>query len=206
MTLGELFTTYGSDKESTHHYGALYERHLGHLRDRPAVKLLEIGVDRGASLKAWCHWLSSVFSEVYGLDIKDRRDLNLLDRIYVAKGDQSDPKILDQLVQVGPFDVIVDDGSHVASDVTASFRGLFDRGLRPGGLYVIEDLGTSYWKNYGGGPPGTPGTAVAMLKGLLDEMDSLPALPDGRPVNPGAGRLAAIHLYPNIAFIEKAGG
>jgi hypothetical protein len=44
--------------------------------------------------------------------------------------------------------------------------------------------------DYGGGPPGTPGTSVEMLKGLLDE----PTI---------GGEVQAVHMYPHIAFVEK---
>lgn len=47
-----------------------------------------------------------------------------------------------------PYDIIIDDGSHMVRHVIASFEALFPY-LRRGGLYIIEDLHTSYWKRYG---------------------------------------------------------
>ena len=44
----------------------------------------------------------------------------------------------------GPFDVIIDDGSHVPSHQKLTFQTLWPH-LRPGGLYAVEDIETSFW-------------------------------------------------------------
>lgn len=46
---------------------------------------------------------------------------------------------------------------------------LWDRGIKPGGIYFIEDLATSYHANYGGGA----GQHIFMkdLKDILDDMN-----------------------------------
>jgi hypothetical protein len=44
----------------------------------------------------------------------------------------------------GPFDVVIDDGSHVSAHQITSFYFLFNH-LRAGGFYVIEDIQTSFW-------------------------------------------------------------
>jgi hypothetical protein len=128
---------------------------------------------------------------VYGLDIYEKR-LGLGSRIVTIKGSQSDVEVLGELAaRYGPFDLIVDDGSHIGSDQQVSFRALFDA-VKPGGFYVIEDVRTSYWPDWGGGPPGLPGTAVALVKTLVDS------------VNVGPLAISAIHNYCNIVFIQKA--
>jgi len=43
--------------------------------------------------------------------------------------------------RVGLLDIIIDDGSHLYYDYTATADVLFDQ-LRPGGVYVIEDIQT----------------------------------------------------------------
>lgn len=85
----------------------------------------------------------------------------------------------------------MDDGSHLGAHQCASFAALFPE-VRPGGMYVIEDLATAYWTNWEGGPPGTAGTAIDLTKQLLDDLNVGP-----RPV-------ASIHAYPGIVFIERA--
>jgi demethylmacrocin O-methyltransferase len=61
--------------------------------------------------------------------------------------------------------------------------------VSPGGLYVIEDLETAYDEDYGGGVPGTPGTAMSLLKELLDAAQHEADWPnvDGVAVHHGIG-------------------
>ena len=42
--------------------------------------------------------------------------------------------------------------------------------VAPGGIFVMEDLLTSYISAYGGGPKGHPGTMIEMHKDMLDEL------------------------------------
>jgi hypothetical protein len=74
-------------------------------------------------------------------------------------------------------------------DIVTSFEALWPQ-VKARGLYVIEDLQTAYDPAYGGGPADTPGTAVALLKRLLDDAQ----LTDR----------SNLHVYHGIAFIEKA--
>ena len=46
------------------------------------------------------------------------------------------------------FDIIIDDGSHMTKHQIDTFEHLFETMLVDGGLYVIEDLHTSFRKEY----------------------------------------------------------
>jgi hypothetical protein len=192
--LRALARVYWSDKAGAHRYTEHYERHLRHLRRRP-VRLLEIGVGGyerptwgGASLRMWRDYFP--LGEIHGVDINEKEIDEA--RIRIHRGDQSDAEFMRRLGREhGPFDVIVDDGSHINAHVRASFAALFDDFLRRGGIYVIEDMATAYDARFGGGPPGHPGTSVAMVKSLVDDVN----------VEPRA--VAAVHVYEQIAFIEK---
>ncbi|MDA9821055.1 hypothetical protein N9C56_00790 [Paracoccaceae bacterium] len=63
------------------------------------------------------------------------------------KIDQSNALELDKFVAtVGiKFDVILDDGSHVPEHQILTINKLWDL-VEPGGIYIIEDIKTSYWK------------------------------------------------------------
>ena len=68
------------------------------------------------------------------------------------------------------FDVILDDGSHISSDVITSFRLLFDR-LALGVKYIIEDMHASYWSSHEGGYRlGT--SAIEFFKNLVDALNA----------------------------------
>ena len=51
----------------------------------------------------------------------------------------------EDLIARGPWDIIIDDGSHVPYHMVFSFFSLW-KAVVPGGLYVIEDVETNYWK------------------------------------------------------------
>ncbi len=200
--LSWLAAVYGSDKGATaHRYADLYERHLDHLRRR-AVRVLEIGVFRGASLQMWRDYFPK--AEIYGVDIVDV----VVDgpRIHTVRGDQSDPDLLARVSDFGPFDLIVDDGSHRGRDQIATFAGLF-AAVRPGGFYVIEDMHTSYQEvDYDGGPPGIPGTSAALVRDLIDAVNReyvAESYPEAAARLPEVG---AVFVYPKIAFIQRAKG
>jgi hypothetical protein len=103
--------------------------------------------------------------------------------------------------------VVIDDGSHVADHARQSFEYHLPL-LSPGGLYVIEDLHTSYLPAYGGGIPAPNNTAVAFLRELIDEVQTRDRVFERRvqwtPPPTSIDEVAAIHIYPGIAFIEKA--
>jgi len=129
-----------------HHYFPFYEEVLAPFLARP-VRLLEIGVYNGASLGMWRAYLPEG-STVVGVDIDPAcRAHDAPERAtHVRIGDQSDPAFLARVVaEFGPFDVIVDDGSHVARHMIASFNALFLDGLRAPGVYLVEDTHTNYW-------------------------------------------------------------
>ena len=51
---------------------------------------------------------------------------------------------------MGGIDIVLDDGSHNMKDIIVSLESLFPM-LNDGGVYMIEDLHTAYWRKFGGG-------------------------------------------------------
>lgn len=140
----------GTDKADSLHsfrgrsYLHVYEQYLEPIRQGP-IKILEIGVKNGASLRTWKAYFPK--ADVFGIDI-DPRCAGLTEpRISIEIGSQDDEAFLDRCF--GPsnkFDVIIDDGSHVNEMTLSTFRRLFPSRLNPGGLYIIEDLRCSYMR------------------------------------------------------------
>lgn len=122
---------HGSDKGTEHSYLPFYEGVLASVREQP-IRLLEIGVLNGDSLRLWRRYF--VAAEVVGIDINP--DTPPVDGTTLVIGDARQTGMA---VDLGQFDVIVDDGSHAPDDVVAVFAEIFPH-LAPGGLYVIEDI------------------------------------------------------------------
>ena len=137
MTLEEIGTKYGTLKVQ-HGYMPIYERFFEPLRDKP-ISLLEIGVHEGASIMTWFDYFSDGY--IRGVD-KDLKVMNWRDTIMdTVQADATK----DFLLTTGgnAFDIIIDDGSHIQTEVMASFNGLWEY-VKPGGWYVVEDLFAAY--------------------------------------------------------------
>lgn len=197
-----------SDK-AQHDYLTHYRRHLGPLRYR-ANTLLEIGVGGydsrtpGGSLRIWRDSLP--FSRIIGVDLHDKQ-VDLGRRVHFMRIDQGNTADLTRLVDCfGVPNIVIDDGSHVGEHINTSFRMLFP--LMPSGsIYVIEDLHTSYWPSFGGSVPTNSGTAVGLLRLLLDDIQSNDTTFDQSPNENRPDRVfsdvKSACIYPGIAFIGK---
>jgi hypothetical protein len=206
-SLDDLSARFGSDKwGGLHWYTPHYATHFAPLRHDP-VTVLEIGIGGyeyeslgGESLYMWQRFFPRGL--IYGMDLYAKPGVRG-PRIRTIQGDQNDRGFLRSLGErLGPFDIVIDDGSHLNEHVRTSFEELY-RFVRPGGYYVIEDLHTSYWPEFGGQvPPGSAQTSMGLLKDLLDELNV--------SEHAGAGldrsQLAhpsEVHAYHDIAFLRK---
>jgi hypothetical protein len=142
--------------------------------------------------------------DIVGIDIHDKSSL-VEERITILQGDQSDGVFLaDVGSRHGPFDIIVDDGSHVCEDVIASFRSLFHQ-LAEDGIYAIEDLQTSYWRRgYGGSSDADrQGTSMTFLMTLVDGLNHVEFDIPGYEPTAFDVQIKSLTFYHNLAFIQK---
>jgi SAM-dependent methyltransferase len=198
QTFCQIGCSTGTDKCcKSHGYHDAYEAHFSRLRDEP-IRLLEIGVQFGYSLRLWEQYFP--LAKIFGVDIDPACLARASDRSQVIIGDQEDPKFLARLAkEIGSVDILIDDGCHRMGSHQASFNALFQI-VKPGGFYVIEDLETCYMPDYyGGGPPGRPGNTMTFLKSLLDDVQRKY---HGGPWNAPA-TISEIHFYDAIAFIVR---
>lgn len=137
MTLQEIGLKHGTDKATFHKYCDFYEKELQGLNPK---RILEIGVKDGASLRMWKEYYPD--AEVIGLDITEPLSIP---GCTVLKMDATDVYALREL---GKFDLIIDDGSHNTKDQQITFDYLFHHGLKRGGVYIIEDVHTSFYTQY----------------------------------------------------------
>jgi hypothetical protein len=128
-------------------YFAVYREVFGSLTSGP-MRILEIGVLNGAGLRLWRRYFSHPDTVVVGIDILPgcARFDSPNEGIRVRIGSQADPQFLQKIInEFGPFDLIIDDGSHRSSHMIASFNCLFADGLKESGIYFVEDLHANYW-------------------------------------------------------------
>lgn len=158
------------------HYFEIYDRYFEKFRTgfkpgaekmRP-LKFLEIGVSHGGSLQLWRKYFGPE-AVLFGIDI-DPRCTAVDDRdLSVRIGSQADPAFLQKIVEeMGGVDIVLDDGSHIANHQQVSFDTLMPL-LSPGGLYIVEDVQTAYWRNWGGGYR-RAGSFIELAKSVIDDM------------------------------------
>lgn len=203
-----MATLYNSDKWGRHYYAPHYERHFASLR-RKRVTLLEIGIGGyhfleagGGSLRMWRSYFRR--GRIHGLDIHEKKSHDEA-RITTHVGDQGDPEFLRALAaKIGPLHIVIDDGSHQMHHIRTSFETLFPL-LEDGGVYVIEDLQTAYWPEFGGAyeKRNSPETTMGLLKDLADGLNYEEFKIPGYTPTYFDRNIKSVHLYHNIAFIFK---
>ena len=204
ISLATLMNVHGTDKLFAHHYEYEYERHFGPIRDSE-LTILEIGIGGyentkcgGDSLLAWRDYFQNAL--ILGIDITDKSFLDTEDRIFTHVCDQSSPEQLREMnKRFGPFDIIIDDGSHIQEHILTTFRVMWPL-LNPGGIYVIEDLATAYDPAHGGDPENPH--AIRLICGLIDGLHHQ----FWRILQPGEcdpTSIKSVHVSKELVFIYK---
>ena len=178
----------------------IYEEYFTALRNEK-INILEIGIDKGDSLRLWREYFSN--AQICGIDLFQKNIS--IDNVDILIGDQSDYSFLKTVVnKYHNFDIIIDDGSHLSKDIISSFKFLFPF-LNNNGLYVVEDLQTSYQPRFGGSRfnLNKKKTSMNFLKSLAD---SINYEHNDKPFFKRSlfdGKVKSVSFYQNIAFIRK---
>jgi len=195
------------------HYLPVYESVID--RSRP-IRMLEIGVFHGGSLRMWREYLHPQ-SVIVGIDIdpncKQFEDPE--NNVHVRIGGQQDATFLQEVnSEFGPFDVILDDGSHMTSHMVESFRSLFASALAERGVYIAEDAHSNYWKSY----RDSSMSFVDFIGVLVDAMHAHYPAAEGEPnfrtdhparlrevtVPRITPKLGSIEIHDSIVVVRKA--
>ena len=136
MTLHEIGLKHGTDKATYHNFCTFYEDKL----PKNVKRLLEIGVMEGNSLKMWKEYYPD--AEIIGIDINTPKEIDGVQWL------QMDATDVYSMRKLGKFDIIIDDGSHLTKEQQISFQYLYENNLNKGGIYIMEDLHTSFLPNY----------------------------------------------------------
>ena len=189
----------GTDKFGLNDYTPTYHKLFMHLRDMP-IRVLEIGVggyaddDRGGqSLAVWRDYFPK--AQITGIDIQ-KKTLDLGPRVHILQGSQVDPDFLADLVKShGPFDIIIDDGSHRNEHIVQSYQLLFPT-LASGGIYVAEDVQTSFHPRFGGSLAMTAPNAVGYFGQIAQALSS-------NTDDPLITDVAAMERFHNMIALHK---
>lgn len=140
VTLFDMFKSHtGRQIDKWTHYFPVYEKHFARFRGK-SPRVLEIGIDHGGSLQLWKRYFGHG-AEIIGIDISPAAMFEE-PQIKTYCHDQCASAIAD----LGPFDIVIDDGSHVPEHQGQTFANLWPRTR---GVYLIEDCHGAY-------PPLTP--------------------------------------------------
>jgi SAM-dependent methyltransferase len=192
----------GNQQRTIHkwkHYFPAYEAHFARYVNRPFL-FLEIGCGRGGSAQMWKRYFGP-HVRIVGLDINPECTQFEEDQIAVRIGSQSDTAFLQQVLdEFGTPDIVLDDGSHRMNDVVETFQFLYDKTAKDG-VYMVEDLHTAYWDEFGGGL-GRDGSFIELTKRLIDELNadwSRGALPPTEFTR----TTLSMHFYDSIVAFER---
>lgn len=139
MNLDEIGVKHSTDKSSLlHHYLSLYELLFEPLRYKD-IKILEIGVQFGLSLKMWREYFPN--AHIVGIDSVDNSATWIPEPNRGMDIRIRDAYCLDTVRQVGDqrFDIIIDDGSHVPEHQQFFVKHYIPL-LTSTGILIVEDV------------------------------------------------------------------
>ena len=159
-SLDGLLNYFGSDKGTAvknpynkdskkifgHGFSKFYEKNFKHFREKK-FNFLEIGTWEGASLASFAKYFRN--AQIYGLD-RNFKFKYKSKRITFLNCDTTNNNNLDKFkknFKNKKFEIIIDDGSHLLSDIIHNFK-FFSRFLKKGGYYVVEDYNYPKYYNF----------------------------------------------------------
>jgi len=181
------------------HYFPIYEHFFREYVGKPLV-FIEIGCGRGGSLQMWKKYFGP-HATIIGIDILPKCKEYEEEQINIRIGSQSDIPFLSSIIEeFGLPDIVLDDGSHLMSDILNTFNFLYSK-TNKNGIYIVEDLHTAYWEEYEGGFR-KDGTFIEKCKHLIDELNSEHSR--GKvAVSDFAKTTLSMHFYDSIAVFQK---
>ena len=198
MTLINLLKKYPSKGKL--HFLKIYDDYFKNFKNKK-INILEIGVHEGKSLMIWKDYFPK--ANIIGIDLKSY-NFNI-NRIFTFQGDQTDINfLLGVSRKFKKFDIIIDDGSHVCSHIIKTFGALFDF-LKEDGLYICEDLQTSYWPRYGGSRINLnkKNTSLSFFKTLVDSGNYESYDRPFYKKSKFDGKIKFVHFFQNLVIIKK---
>lgn len=182
------------------HYFEIYDRHLSKYRGTD-VHIMEIGVYHGGSLQMWKYYFGPK-AKLYGVDINPNCKKLEENQIQIFIGDQEDREFLRTIVKNIPnIDILIDDGGHKMKQQKSTFEELFNH-IDRNGIYICEDLHTSYWRKFGGGYK-KRSTFIEYSKNFIDYINAWHSKHRRLTVSEFTRSVHSLHYYDSVLVIEK---
>jgi hypothetical protein len=147
MSLGEIVDSNRTDKNTAHSYLPLYQKLLINKKET-AKNVLEVGIDRGGSIKLWNDFF--INATVYGLDMMHIKhvwkDITNNERIvlYTSTDAYNDDFFNTTFLNKIKFDFMLDDGPHTLESMK-KFIKLYSQLMTDNGILIIEDVQSWDW-------------------------------------------------------------
>jgi len=181
------------------HYFPIYERHFAPWQNRSLV-FWEVGVYGGGSLQMWQRYFGPN-AVIVGIDINPECLAHAGRGINVRIGNQADTAFLASVIdEFGAPDVVLDDASHRMKPTWEMFQFLYPQ-VPKNGVYMVEDMHTSYWPRWGGGLH-VEDSFINKCKHLIDELNADHTKGELEPTE-FTRTTGSISFYDSIVVFEK---
>lgn len=182
------------------HFFEIYHRHFQKFIG-DEVTVLEIGVFEGGSLELWRDYFGSR-CKVYGIDINPDCKKHESERIEILIGSTEDREFLREVKEkIQKVDILIDDGGHTMNQQITAFEELYPI-ISQDGVYLCEDVLTSYWESYGGGYK-RENTFIEYSKNLIDYLNAWHSREKELQVDEFTLSTHSMHFYDGVVVIEK---
>lgn len=191
----------GNLTEKWKHYFEIYDRHFSRFRGTD-VHIVEFGVSQGGSLQMWKQYFGPN-AKIFGIDINPHCQKLEEEQIEIFIGDQEDRRFLKSLTEKIPkIDILIDDGGHTMKQQINTYEEFFSY-IDKNGVYLCEDLHTSYWSEWGGGYK-KRGTFIEYSKNFIDYINAWHSVQTSRlSVTKFTKSVHSLHYYDSILVVEK---
>src|SRR5262249_12106652 len=147
-----------------HHYFEVYQKFLGRFRGT-APTVLEIGVQRGGSLRMWRKFFGAG-ARIIGVDVDPACAAVAQDGFEIHIRDQADVAFLRRLIKTYEgFDIVIDDGGHKTHQQITTFEQLYGSCRE---VFIVEDTHTNYWPAFQDRADGQ--TFISYSRKLIDSL------------------------------------
>lgn len=182
------------------HLFEIYHKHFNRFRNKE-ITVVEFGVFKGGSLQMWKNYFGKK-AKIIGVDIDPECEKLVEDQIEIYIGDQEDRNFLKNLMEkIGPIDIVIEDGGHRMKQQIHTFEEVWPC-MKDEGVFLVEDVITSYWERYGGGYK-RKDTFIEYSKNLIDSLNAGWSETDDLKINYYTETIKEISIYVSVIAFTK---